>query len=247
MKPAFYAGSSGLIASQRLIDNIGNNIANVNTVGFKPHVVTFDSLIRNEMYVNTETDPTHGTGVRAYEYGINSSTGNFISSGVLTDFAIVGEGFFAVEFGEDETLSIEYTRDGNFDIMLVGDNAYLGTLDGGYILDGEGNRIEIPSLETGNSLDLSEIQDSLGVYTFANPDALEPVMSNRYIETVRSGEPAALEDGGRATLQGVLEGANVDLSEEMVNLITAQRAYQFSSRVLQTADENEQTINSLRK
>lgn len=244
MKPAFYSGASGLIANQRLMDNVGNNIANVNTVGFKPQVVTFETLIRNEMYVNTESDPTHGTGVRASEYGINSSTGNFISTGELLDFAVVGDGFFAVTAGDGVT---EYTRDGNFNIILQGDQAYLGTLDGGYVLDADGAYIELNPGETGVSLDLSEVQDQIGVFVFQNANALGPVMSNRYIETDRSGEAEALENGGQSLLQGALEGANVDITDQMVELITAQRAYSFSARVVQTADENEQTINSLRK
>ncbi len=245
MKPAFYSGASGLMATQRMMDNIGNNIANVNTMGFKPQVVTFDSLIRNEMYVNADTDPTHGTGTRARETGIDSGSGNFVSTGELLNFAVVGDGWFAVSSTDGDT---QYTRDGNFCIMLEdGDDAYLGTIDGGYVLDEDGDPIELPTAENGVSLDLSEVLDSIGVYVFPNANALAPIMNNRYVATDLSGEAEAIENGGRSLLQGALEGANVDITDLMSDLIIAQRSYQLSARVVQTSDENEQTVNSLRR
>ncbi|MEG2931636.1 MAG: flagellar hook-basal body complex protein, partial [Ruthenibacterium sp.] len=96
MKAAFYAGSAGLIAQQRALDIIGNNIANVNTNGYQSQAVGFQQLLNAELYANTPSNPTSGYGVRADTAGLrNSST--FRQTGFMLDFAIAGDGFFAVQ------------------------------------------------------------------------------------------------------------------------------------------------------
>ncbi len=240
MKTSFYAGASGLRAHQAMIDNIGNNIANVNTEGFKAPQVSFQTLLYNEMYANTPTEPLTGNGVMAVSTGINVGQGNLLSTNDGLHFAIIGDGFFAVQ-GQNGT---EYTRAGAFIIQTETD--MLTTVDGLPVLDSDGDAIELDYNEDGGTYDLTTLTETLGVFAFENPSSLDPTAATRYLETALSGPATGLDSEQVTIMQGYLEASSVNMADEMVNLITAQRGYQMSARVVQTADENEQTINSLR-
>ena len=178
-------------------------------------------------------------------------------------FAIEGDGFFAVRGSDGETY---YTRNGDFRIALASDNTMmLCTTDGYPVLDEDGAPIILSSEYKAEKIAVSDDGEifypdennnlqslgiKIGLYQFTNPAGLENKSGTLFAVTDASG--AAVEEGSNPELkasklnQGYLEASNVQVVDEMVNLIAAQRAYQLSARVVQTADELEQTINSLR-
>lgn len=242
MKPAFYTGASGLIAFQSQMDAIGNNIANVNTTAYKPTTSSFSDLLYTEMYVNTENDPLAGHGVKTFSTGINSEQSNLREGQSVLDVAIIGKGWFCVEKDGERM----YTRDGSFGISLEGNNAALVNQSGAYVLDSEGNRVETLITPGASGIDYEALTQRVGVYGFNYDEALTPASGNLYTANEKTGEAAALTEGQYELATGYLEQSKVSMSDEMVNLIAAQRAYQLSARVVQTADEIEQTVNSLR-
>ena len=243
MKAAFYAGASGLSATQQAMDTIGNNIANVNTTGYQASRVSFASLLNGQMYVNAPDEPLTGFGVKAVDTGYKIGQGGIRATSFALDFGIKGNAFFAVENNEQ----IEYTRDGTFNIMMMDDGAYLGTQNGAYVLDKDGEKIELEMDEEKGAYKLDTLIEEIGLYTFTNPSALSGVSGNRFLPTEQSGEAVVDEDDISEVVQGVLENSGTIVADEMANMITIQRAFQLSSRVIQVADENEQTINNLRK
>lgn len=246
MKPMFYSGATGLLAQQKAMDTIGHNLANVNTTAFKKQNISFDSLLYKEMYVNAESEPISGNGVKAVYNGIELDQGGIVNTESPLNFAIMGDGFFSIENG-DET---QYTRSGVFAISMDGDTPLLATIDGYAVLDQKGKEIELEYEEDSVNLDYSLLKEQIGLYRFSNPSALMQASGGRYIETEASGEAEDASDFEGAMprlVQRALESSNASTASEMVNMISAQRSYQLSARVIQTADENEQIINSLRK
>lgn len=238
MKPAFYTGAAGLIAQQERLNVIGHNIANVNTYGYKAQTTSFQSLLNSEMYVNTDNLAFTGHGVRILGTGIQVGSAALIQTGGETDFAIGGNGWFAVESGGQT----QYTREGTFSLSEDGSKSYLVTSDGGFVLDAKGRKIAVE--KESNQLALAE---KIGVFNFSNSGALQPVTNNRFLATALSGTAETAKQGEYQVLPGCLEQSGVSLTDEMANMIMAQRAYQLSARVVQAADEIEQTVNSLRK
>lgn len=243
MKPAFYSGASGLIAHQENMNTIGHNISNVNTIGYKAQTTTFDDLLYNRMYANTDTDPYTGHGVKAVAAGMKFGQGHVRQTMFNLDFAIVGDAFFAI----DKNGQTQYTRDGELAIRMEGETAYLAAQDGSYILDSAGNSIELQKLAGKDEYDIEAARSAIGLYRFNNPGALTPINGNRYSPTDESGAAQLVNDGSSRILSGYVENSGVDISDEMTNMIAAQRAYQLSARVVQVSDENEQTINNLRR
>jgi len=243
MKAAFYSGVSGLMAYQEALNTIGNNVANVNTVGYKAQTTSFQDLLYTDMYVNTETNPLTGHGVKAVAVGITPGQAALIKTDRELDFAINGDGWFAVE----RDGRVQYTRNGSFSIGLEGYGAYLVTSDGAYVLDSNGYRIYCDSSNVKQDFAPEVLCERIGVFTFANPEALEPVSSTCYVPTAISGAAAATWEGRGKIISGFLENSGVELTEELSRMIAAQRAYQISARLIQVADENEQTINGLGK
>lgn len=238
MKPAFYTGAAGLIAQQERLNVIGNNIANVNTYGYKAQTTSFQSLLNSEMYVNTDNLAFTGHGIRIIDTGIQTGVAALIQTGGATDFAIGGNGWFAVESGGQT----QYTREGTFSLSEDGSKSYLVTSDGSFVLDTEGRKIAVE--KESNQFALAE---KIGVFNFSNSGALQPITNNRFLPTALSGTAGTAKEGEYRVLPGCLEQSGVSLTDEMANMIMAQRAYQLSARVVQAADEIEQTVNSLRK
>ncbi len=243
MKMAFYAGASGIIAQQQAMDNIGHNMANVSTTGYLGTEVSFSSLLNTEMYVNTPNDPLGGNGARAVNMGLRLDGGSFVSTSNPYDLAIMGEGFFAVDAGGQ----IEYTLDGTFNVSLEGELGYLTTVDGSYVLDENYERIQLVWDDQKGRYDYETLTEQVGVFQFQNPSMLNPVHSNRFTQTPQSGEPITVLDDSVEVRQSVLRNSNISVEDEMAEMITTQRAYQLSSKVIQVADENEQIVNSLRR
>lgn len=254
---ALAASVSSLNAQQLKVDTVANNLANVNTAGYKKDRAYFSELAGQEMNsygIPVTPDPQDrakckvGSGVRVSAVVKNFKPGDLINTERPLDLAICGEGFFKVVLPDGGE---RYTRDGCFSLNqdgnLVTPSGY--TLEGiqmppdsdGVVITQNGT---VLTEEEGNPVEAGQIQ----LYRFTSMAVLKPEGENLY--SVSSGEPQAGvpgSDGFGAIRQGCLETSNVDLIEEMANLIEAQRAYGFSARVIRTADEMWGLANNLRK
>ena len=167
---------------------------------------------------------------------LNASNGAF-------DYAIQGDGLFALDRGGE----IEYTRNGSFGLSIEGENAYLVSGDGAYVLDHNYNRIAVPYNQGSNVINSQGLSDRLGVFTFSNPYGLRRLDNASFQPTDISGDAENAADGDYNIFEQMLERSNVDVAKEFADVIVSQKAYQFSARVVSTADEIEQVANSLRK
>lgn len=253
MNIAFYSGAAGMMAYQNDMDIIAHNIANVNTTGYKPQRGVFADLLYSRMAVNTERDFLTGHGVRLSDADLLFRQGPINATGLDLDFAIIGNGCFAVEIAGEGESRIAYTRKGEFAIGLEdGTEGFLVTGDGHFVLDADGERIELTATANAdNGYDLSELASRIGVYNIPNPYGMEPMGDGLYTLTDRSGEATAMEEGDSDTppyrlMQHALERSAVELADEMVLVIQSQRAFQMSARLVQTADELEDIVNNLR-
>ncbi len=250
---ALYTAATGMHAAQVQIENIANNLANASTTGFKKSRETFTDLMYQK--VSGGKDPIQmGSGSRLGGLSRDFRVGDPIATGMETDLMINGPGFFKYTTPDG---SARYTRDGHFRVNSEGQ---VTTQDGNLIEPeisvGPGEKLVIDAF--GNVTRESQTEDrsesvsvgTLTLHTFANPAGLEAVGGNAYVETTASGEAQAGNPGdvGVGTvLQMALEGSNVDAAEELVAMITAQRGYELSSKVIQAADEMMQTAASLRR
>lgn len=242
MKAAFYAGASGLSAYQQSMNTIGNNLANTNTVGYQKETTAFEDLLHTDMYANTDRAPLTGSGVRTVSTGVLVGQGSPQLTGGELDFAIVGNGFFAVNNDGD----IGYTRNGAFAISVEGSRDYLCTIDGAQVLDRRGNPIRVTQQDDG-SIDTGDLIDRIGVFRFDNPNALTPAMGSGYTPNEFSGVAERADEDSYDLLHGFLEGSGANMMDGMMDMMTAQRAFQVCARVVQTSDEMEQVVNGLRR
>lgn len=252
---ALQVAASGMSAQQTRIDNIANNLANVSTTGYKKSREAFEDLFYEELThggMGASTARVEvGSGVRLSAIEKDHSSGALEQTGNPLHVAIQGDGFFVLETVDGEPV---YTRDGSF--TLDGDGQLMSA--SGYAVAG---RIDIPM----DATDLEILPDGtiqavmegdtdythlgqLEVVRFVHPAGLKALGGNLYAETPASGY-AELADVGNTTsvLQGYLEGSNVDVAEELVEMITAQRAYELNSKVIQAADETLQVAANIRR
>ncbi len=273
MVRTLWTAASGMIAQQTNVDTIANNLANVNTTGYKTETNEFKSLLYQNLQTKTttangENKPVGaqvGLGVRNAAITSQFTQGEFIASESNTAFAISGDGFFSVQGEDGETY---YTRNGNF-LFAIGanDNLVLTNSDGLPVLSSTGDPIEIPDTYVASKVqvdvdgqlwypdennNLQKIDGMIvGMYQFQNPSGLNKEGDALYSVTAASGE--ALNEATNANLtkstmrQGYLEGSNVQVADEMVNLIIAQRAYEMNSKAVQAADTMMQEANELRR
>ncbi|MGH0033741.1 MAG: flagellar basal-body rod protein FlgG [Myxococcota bacterium] len=257
---ALYTAATGMNAQQIRTDAIANNIANSSTVGFKKSRAEFQDLFYETLRAPGAESSTGtvvpagiqvGHGVQLSAVSRVHATGDKSASGRDLDFAIEGDGFFQVEKGTGETV---YTRAGNFQLDRDGN---LVTADGFQLIP----NIQIPVdavqvtvlsdgtvsvLESGSTSpnDVGQIE----LARFANPAGLRAIGGNLFVPSESSGDAetgAPDEDGFGAVSQGFLEGSNVNVSEELVKLILAQRGFEMNSRVLQAGDEMMQRLGAL--
>ncbi len=227
----FYAAKSGVKAFQTSLDVTANNMANVNTQGYKAQSASFTDLV----YTSAQgAEFTAGNGVRLSATSLQSEQGGLMQDGERS-VAIQGEGFFAIENAQGDTV---YTRSGGFALSIEGQESYLVSSDGGYVLDQNDQRITVD--EGGMH---AAIQQA-ALYSFSNPDALMALGNSQYAATEASGEPAY--DNASQMVDSAYELSNVDMTQEMTRMMLAQRGVQFNLRMLQTADELEQVVNNLR-
>jgi len=240
MISGFYTARSGLMAQQSAMDMAANNIANVNTVGFRAAKVSFADLIYQNLNREGAENPAMvGHGVKVDKTDLLMTSGGPKATDYALDYFIRdNEGFFAVETAAG---NIEYTKAGNFILDNDGGSFYLAASNGDRVLDVDGGEIEVEFDENNNPVIDSSL---IGVYRFPNFYGLSSVGGNRLVPTDISGEAELIEDAG--LMNGYLEGSNAELSNEMVRVIEASKAFSFNSRIVMVADEIEQTINQLR-
>lgn len=240
MNIGFYSAGQGVIEMQAAMDVTANNIANVQTTGFKTIRPSFADLIYTEQNKLNEEVQT-GHGVRIDKTDLMYDIGTMSHTERELDFATPSEGLFAVEQPNGDIL---YTKDGAFFISQTQPDVWM-LVDGGggFVLDKNGERIEVAfnEDETINTLDITE---RLGVYVFENPYGLDLNGDNYFIPTQSSGEAQAAPD--MPVKNGYLELSSVNLAEEMAKVIQFQRAFQFNTKMVQTYDELQNIVNSLR-
>lgn len=268
MMRALWTGASGMIAQQTNVDTIGNNLANVNTTGYKKEAVEFKSL----MYQTLQSKSTDsegkekplgiqvGLGVKNSAISTDFTQGALLESGGEFDFAIEGRGFFTVRLADG---SIAYTRNGNLTMSLGTDGYVLTNGDGNPVLDKDLNPVVVPegynisdvSVDQFGNLTVTNAEGNaqaigvqIGLTVFNNPAGLNKIGGSNYKETAASGDPVHVtpDEVGSKLINGKLEGSNVQVVDEMVNLIVAQRAYEFNSKVINASDEMLQQANNLR-
>lgn len=255
-------GATGMLAQQLNVDVISNNLANMTTTGYKRQRAQFQDL----MYQNIErpgaTSSDVGTivpsgiqlglGVKAASVHRLHSQGSAIITDNEFDVAIMGEGYFQIELPSGETA---YTRDGSFQVNgdgeIVTSNGYV--VEPSIVVPDDAISIVINnSGEVLAQIDGQADMTNLGqleLSVFANKAGLEAVGQNLFLETEASGAPIVGNpnaDGYGRIEQGVLEAANVNSVEEITNLITAQRAYEFNSQIVQVSDQMLETASNLR-
>lgn len=272
MVRSLWTAATGMIAQQTNVDTIANNLANVNTTGYKSEVAEFKSLLYQTLQTRTttangENKPVSaqvGLGVRNSAITSVFEQGSMLASESDTAFAIEGEGLFAVRGEDGQTY---YTRNGNFLFTTAtGGGMMLATTDGLPVLNTAGQPIVLPTTYVASRIGINSrgeltypdaqnnpqtIGIAIGLYQFTNRSGLEKVDSTMYRATAASGQAineANNNNVQRSTvLQGYLEGSSVQVADEMVNLIVAQRAYEMNSKAITTTDEMLQQANQLKR
>ncbi len=261
MLRSLFTAASGMMAQQMNLDNVANNLANASTAGFRQRRVQFQDLLYQNLVAPgaAATQQTTlvaglqvGLGTRAAASEIIQSQGDFTATGNPLDLTIQGPGFFQVTLPSGE---IGYTRSGAFHLDSQGN-----------VVTAEGDPIEpsitIPtnatSITIGSDGTVSvttpgqpEAQQvgTIQLAMFANPGGLNSIGKNLFLATTASGDPITGTPGGTEGLgsiqQGYLEGSNVNVVAEFIQMILAQRSYEANSRVVQASDEMFQQVNNL--
>jgi flagellar basal-body rod protein FlgG len=261
---ALSTAASGMYAQQVNIEVISNNIANVNTTGFKKNKAEFQDLMYQEVQINPQTTPTPGidetssdtilvgTGVQ------NSSTSKIFKQGDLVntsnqlDLAIQGDGFFQIQKPDGTYV---YTRDGSFQTNSEGN---ITTSDGLLLDPGLTVDDRVTSLAIGRDGTVEATQNdgskfvlgNIELVRFINPSGLKPLGDNLYAATDAAGTPilgTPGQEGFGDIRQGYLESSNVDIVEEMIAMISAQRAYEMNSKTVQTVQDMMSVANNLQR
>ncbi len=237
MNHSFYTAAAGVTSQQNKFNVIANNVANVNTSGYKTKNAVFQDLVYHNMRAVEDplTDLTASSGAKVSHTNTDFSPSAYAPTYNEYHFAIQGEGFFMIENPISE--EITYTRNGNFSLSLrENGNFYLATTEGKLVLDAQQNPILID--------DTKELTALPGVFVFDNTDGMLSVGDSEFSPLEKNGEPTLRQDA--SVMQGYLEQSNVDMAGEMANIIETQRAYSYILKMMQTSDEVQQVINNLR-
>ncbi len=259
---SLFIAATGMEAQNLNIDVIANNLANVNTVGYKRSRADFQELMYQEIKtpgaISAEGSQIPsgiqvGLGVRPVAVQKIFQQGDFVQTGNNLDLVIEGEGFFQISVPDG---TIAYTRAGAFKM----DSEGRVVNSDGYPIEPE---ITIPedtvSITVGSDGKVTVLQagstastevGQIEIAKFINPGGLKAIGKNLFIPTDSSGDPATANPGseGLGTIaQGFLEVSNVNIVEEMVNMIVSQRAYEINSKAIQASDEMLQAVNNLRR
>ncbi len=262
---SLWTAATGMKAQQLNIDTISNNLANVNTNGYKTQRAEFKDLLYATIKKTNLLDDLGAPVNLEVGHGVmpNATTRDFRNGSLIEtqndfDFAIDGEGFFSVLLPNDQ---VRYTRDGSFKLSVDGDEAMLVSSEGYIVLSEDDDVILIENGmrditvdnmgyitatdEDGEIVELGRLK----IVDFMNPAGLLSEGQNLYSTTVASGEEILLEadEMNSKVIQKYLEASNVQVVEEMVKMITAQRAYEINSKSIQVSDEMLQQANNLRR
>lgn len=259
MIKALNTAATGMKAQQDNMDVISNNLANVNTVGFKKSRAEFEDLLYHTtkepgeasgLNAVTPTGVQTGLGVRTSAIQKNFEIGSSIQTKNGLDLMIEGAGFFQVLTADGQ---IAYTRDGQFR-----KNAQ------GQVVDKNGNQLQpaitIPPESSGIEIlgngevriligDQAQTSGQIDLANFVNPAGLRSLGKNLYAATPASGQPVISRPGTTGTgaiSQGTIESSNVNIADELVEMIRAQRSYETNSKAIQAADQMLQSVNNLR-
>jgi len=261
MLRSLYTAATGMEAQQLKMDVIAHNLANASTTGFKKERAEFEDLLSETIHTAAAPDPRGGTEPAPLQVGLGVRTGStsrsFAQGDMMNtqnpmDLAIEGDGFFRVQRPSGE---LAYTRAGNLRIDATGRLA----TQHGELIDPP---IHVPTETTSVTVrsdgtvtakvagrDEQQELGNIELATFVNPQGLTSLGNNLFSATEGSGQPLRARPGAQGTgtiAQGYLEGANVKAVEEMVEMISAQRAYELNSKVIQTADQMLQRLTSIR-
>lgn len=238
MYSSFYAAAVGAMGQQAKLDVVSNNMANVNTSGYKAKVGVFHDLMYYNLnnFHGEETTIKAGTGIRLEKADTNFDPVGFEITERDYDFAIRGDGFFMMRNPTNN--EITYTRNGRFSLSQRGDEFYLVNDAGNLVLDRAQNPIRLQGDVTN-----PELSATPGVYDFDIKNGILSVGDNEFMPVEKNGNPYLQAE---EPLQGALEMSGADLASDLVRMIESQRAYSYALKMVQTSDEVVQTINSLR-
>jgi flagellar basal-body rod protein FlgG len=245
MNISFYTARSGMLAQQQGMNIYANNIANINTVGYKPLRPSFAECIYTLQHPPREQWQT-GHGQYLNKTDLMWEESPFVASDNPLHFALIGDGFFMTLDRHGDTY---LTRDGTFGISFTGDRWELVNGFGDFVLDYDGNRITVPFELDGNgnvttNIDFVALEAMIGVFAVPNNWGLTQAENNRFVVNDRSG--AATADPNAIKINNALEMSGTDLAGDMVRIIETQRSYQLNARMVRISDEMMTTINSLR-
>lgn len=245
MIQGFYSAAVGAQQQMRSMDVHANNIANVNTYGYKAQTPAFQTLMYGMLGGADGSQLPRGSGSRLALTGSDFSAGPLEQTGRQLDYAIVGDGFFALY--DPASGEVSFTRDGSFTLSplqveqqsddgeepVVETQYYLSDGDGRQVLGQDGYPIAV----TDPAADLP-----VGVFNIQYQDGLERAGSERFLMNDKNG---AVWTGGAKLQRGHLESSNADLATELTGVIEAQRSYSYALKMVTTADEVETTVNGL--
>ena len=260
MMRALWSAASGMRAQQTNLDTVSNNLANVNTTGYKKFRAEFQDLHYQTLKVagtpgavgySAPVGEQVGMGTQVVATQRFFSQGDFQNTSNPYDLTIQGNGFFRIQMPDN---TVAYTRDGSFKIdsngqMVTADG---NQLDPSIVVAPDATNVTISADGTVTQT-VNGQQQQVGQITlanFINPAGMESVGKNLYRATLASGQEVVGNPGqqGIGTIaQGMLERSNVDVAEEMVNMIVAMRAYESNSKAIQTSDEMLQIANNARR
>lgn len=259
MNSALWTAKTGLDAQQTRMSVISNNLANVNTNGYKQSRAVFEDLVyQNVRQAGGQTSQNTilpsglmvGTGVRTVATEKMFTQGNLVNTENSLDVAIQGKGFFQVLRPDN---SVGYTRDGAFQVDAEG---RLVTSNGYQVQPAINIPQDVISVSIGMDGTVSAMQagqvnptvlGQMQIADFINPSGLQPVGENMFLETAASGAPQAGNpnvDGRGSVIQGALESSNVNVVEELVSMIESQRAYEMNSKAISTVDQMLQYVGN---
>ncbi len=241
MNMSFYTAAVGAAQQQQRLNVQANNIANINTHGFKAEYPSFASLMYDGITGIDNVRLPRGTGALMVMAGTDFSDGGLATTGLAQDYAIIGDGFFGLL--DPASGQISYTRDGSFTLTELLEADADGVQQSvWYLSDGLGKLVLDQNAQPIAVEDAMAAQP-VGVFDFVNVDGMQHIGSNQFVPVAKNGD---VQRGAGTVRQGVLELSNADLAQEMSKVIEAQRSFTYALKMIQTSDEIENTINSLR-
>lgn len=258
MNPALWIAKTGVEAQQTRMSVISNNLANVSTNGFKRDRAVFEDLLyqtQRQPGAQSSQDSTlpsglmTGTGVRTVATEKLHTQGSMVQTGNALDMAVQGRGFFQILRPDG---SLGYTRDGAFQLdssgQMVTSNGYL--LQPSITLPSDAQSVSVGTDGTVSYTQAGTaaptVAGNIDLADFVNPTGLQPIGENLFVETAASGAPqvsAGGQNGVGTIIQSAVEGSNVNVVSELVDMIEAQRAYEMNSKAISAGDQMLQYIN----